>query len=196
MLRAEDLTVAAGRPLVSFDVTAGRCLGLLGPSAPDISRLLLTAAGLCRPVTGTVHIDGLDTVTQPADARRGVAINRRSAMDQRLRLAEYLRTVARVRRDVRTSADAAIERLGLNGTRRLNTAQARAEAALAAALLPAVGLIVLDEPFADLSEDTRTRAIDWIRALAVDPVAIVIGGREERDLRAVSHLVITLESPR
>ncbi len=199
MLRVEGVPVAAGRGPLSFDVPAGRCIGIQGRSPAEISRFLLAAAGLARPVGGRVLIDGRDPSQDPAATRRHVAITRRGSIDARLRLSEYLTTVAGARRATGTIArvpvTALLERLALNGARALSTTEARAEAALGAALLPSVGLVILDEPFANVSADTRARAIEWIRALADEPVAVLIGGLEERDLRTVGHTVF-MEPPR
>lgn len=200
MLRVESVSMRAGRAPLTFDVPHGRCLGLLSASAEDTSRLLLAAAGMARPLTGRVLISDVDSLTATDASRHRVAITRPQCVDPRLLLREYLDTVSRARRDAgvapRASTAEVLQRLALNGARALDSSAARAEAALAAALLPAVDLVILDEAFAHVSADTRTRAIEWIRALADEPVAVLIGGREERDLRAVSHTVISMEAAR
>ena len=200
MLRVEALVTRAGRAPLSFEVARGRCVGLLGTTAEDVSRVLLAAAALSRPVSGRVMIDDIDTVREPDSVRRRVAVTRPRCVTDRLRLREYLDTVARARRSTGTTLRASVaetlQRLALDGARTLTSPAARAEAALAASLMPSVGLVVLNEPLAHVSSDTRTRAIEWIRALANEPVAVLIGGREERDLRAVSHTVIAMETAR
>lgn len=198
MLRADQLSVAGSGAPLSFEVAPGRCFGLLGRSADHTSRVLLAVAALMRPSAGAVTIGGLDTVRNTEAARRRVAMTRTPCLDARLRLREYLTTVAHARRlggtASRGSVDLVMERLALDGALRLASPLARASAALAAALMPAVGLVVLDEPFRHVSADTRARAIEWIRSLSTGSVAVVIGGREEGDLRAVSHTVISLSS--
>lgn len=197
MLIVDQVAVVRGAAPVSFDVAAGRCLGLLGPSPDHTSRWLLTAAGVMRPLTGSVRIGGTETTRDHDTARRRMALTRPQSVDAHLRLHEYLHTVAQARLASGTHARApvatVIDRLGLDGACRLTSPTARAEASLAAALLPAVGLVILDEPFAQVRAETRRLAIDWIRALATDAVAVLIGGREERDLRAVSHTVLSNE---
>lgn len=200
MLRAEQLAMSGGRAPISFAVERGRCLGLLGPTPQHTSHLLLACAALARPVSGRVLINDTDTAANPEAARRQVAVARTQCVDERLHLREYLRAVARGRRaagtTLRLSVTEMLARLDLDGARALSSPEAQAEAAIAAALLPAVGLVVLDEPFAHLRSETRVRAIEWIRALAADSAAVVIGGREERDLRAVSHTVVATEPAR
>ena len=95
MLRVEALVTRAGRAPLSFDVARGRCVGLLGTNAEDVSRVLLAAATLSRPVSGRVMIDDIDTVREPDSVRRRVAVTRPRCVNDRLRLREYLDTVAR-----------------------------------------------------------------------------------------------------
>jgi len=200
ILRADGVTAAGGHAPLTFEVGSGRCLGVLSTSPRDTSRLLLTSAGLIKPLTGRVTIAGIDAVQSPDAARRHVAITRRDCIDSRLRLDEYLSAVSQARRAMglpsRASVPAVVDRLGLDRSKRLSSAVARAEAALAAALMPGVSLVVLDEPFRDISDETRTRAIEWIRTLAAEAVAVVIGSRVERDVRSVSHTVMSVEPAR
>lgn len=200
ILRADGLSAADGRAPLTFEVASGRCLGLLSTSPRYTSSLLQAAAGLTKPVTGRVTIAGIDVRENPEAARRHVAITRRDCVSGQLRLHEYLSAVSQARQAMgcgsRASVPAVIGRLGLDRSRILSSPAANAEAALAAALLPAVSLVLLDEPFRDVSDETRARAIEWIRALAAEPVAVVIGGSAESDLRAVSHVVVRVEPAR
>jgi branched-chain amino acid transport system ATP-binding protein len=54
---------------VTITVPAGKIVALLGPNGAGKTTLLRTAAGLVRPVSGTVHIGGTD-VTDSAPNRR------------------------------------------------------------------------------------------------------------------------------
>ena len=64
MLRLEDLTVRLGGSTivdrVSLDVARGEVLCLLGPSGSGKSTLLRTMAGVTRPSSGRVLIDGTE----------------------------------------------------------------------------------------------------------------------------------------
>ena len=74
-LSVRGLAVRYGRRLVfqdvSFDVSAGRCLGVIGPNGAGKTTLLRTVVGCLRPHAGDVRINGLE----PRDAlrRTGVA---------------------------------------------------------------------------------------------------------------------------
>ena len=65
-IRIRDLSLSLGRAAsrvdvlksVSLDVNEGEALGLIGPSGSGKSTLLMTMAGLERPDSGSVRIDG------------------------------------------------------------------------------------------------------------------------------------------
>jgi ABC-type multidrug transport system ATPase subunit len=73
-LAVQEVAVRYGRHLVfhgvSFELAAGRCLGVIGPNGAGKTTLLRAIVGLLRPLTGEVRIRGLT----PADAPRGVGV--------------------------------------------------------------------------------------------------------------------------
>jgi putative ABC transport system ATP-binding protein len=77
MLRANALTKtydSGGRSLtvlkdITFDLEPGGFLAIVGPSGSGKTTLLGLLAGLDRPSSGTVHLDGHDLGTMDEDAR-------------------------------------------------------------------------------------------------------------------------------
>ena len=77
MLRANALTKtydSGGRSLtvlkdITFDLEPGGFLAIVGPSGSGKTTLLGLLAGLDRPSSGTVHLDGQDLGTMDEDAR-------------------------------------------------------------------------------------------------------------------------------
>lgn len=61
---------------VGFEVRGGEVLGLLGTNGAGKSTVLRVLAGLEAPARGTVHFDGRDVTTWPAEARcrAGIAL--------------------------------------------------------------------------------------------------------------------------
>ena len=69
MLRIEDLTVSYHRvPAIhhlSLSLASGHCVGLFGPNGAGKSTLLKSVAGLLKPETGRILIEGI-TLDQAA----------------------------------------------------------------------------------------------------------------------------------
>jgi ABC-type multidrug transport system ATPase subunit len=187
MLRVEGVAASGTAPL-TFDVSPGRSVGVLGRDLEGLLRFAECASGMRLPSSGRVLIDELDIHREPNRARRLMAVNLSRASHPLATLGEHLQPVAAARPLRGTVADG-LARLGLGSQMRLNTKHAQSAAALAAALLTNAQVVVLHDPLRDLDDATRTRAIDWIRSLA-SAASILIIGDTERDVRAVSHSVL------
>ncbi len=196
MLRVEGLTGRPSGPTLTFDVPDGRCIGLLGRDEPVLRSVAELISGLRAPSHGHVFIDGLDTVRDASRTHALVTCTISRAAHRLTSVIEHVSAVAGGRGRLRTSVTDGIARLGLDAKMRLSSPAARSAASLVAALVPDASVIVLHDPFKDLDDDTRAKAIAWIRALGESRAAIVVTGTEERDVRAVSHTVIDLEAGR
>src|SRR2546423_15107420 len=100
-ISAEHLTRAFGDFTavddLSFEVGAGEIVGLIGPNGAGKTTTLRSLAGILRPTSGTVLIDGHDIVADPIEAKRRLAfMPDEPHLFEYLTVEEHLRLVARL----------------------------------------------------------------------------------------------------
>ena len=169
MLRVEGKTRLGALKLdVAFEVAAGQCLALAGPSGAGKTSVLRIVAGLVRPERGRVEANGevwLDTesgVDVAPEHRRCGYVFQEYALCPHLTawqtVAYPLRGMSRSEK--RTRALAQLERFGLaelaDARPRTLSGGERQRVAVARALARRPEVILLDEPLSAL--DARTRA--------------------------------------
>src|SRR5215217_2271251 len=82
---------------LSFAVGPGEIVGLIGPNGAGKTTTLRALAGILRPTSGHVQIDGHDIVTDPLEAKRRLAfMPDEPHLFEYLTVEEHLRLVARV----------------------------------------------------------------------------------------------------
>ena len=149
-----------GRDIV---VGRGELLAVLGPSGSGKSRVLLTLAGLLKPVQGSVLLDG-----RAVDPRDCGIVSQEHDLVPSLSAAENVATRILARRAVRPDDWGAIEALlgtlGLpesswhNLVEQLSGGQQQ-RVALARALIDAPALVLLDDPTSEL--DPVSAELAW-----------------------------------
>jgi len=189
MLRVEGLAPNAGDSALTFDIPNGRCVGLLGRDVRALRQIAECVCGIRVPAAGRILIDDLDIQRDQDHARRKIAVSFPGTAHRLTTLGEHAGVIARTRPS-RITAAAAIARLGLDAKMQLATPATKAAAALVAALLPDAALVVLHDPFRNLENEVRVKAIDWIRSVSDSGTSLLVTGTEERDVRAVGHSVI------
>lgn len=141
-------------------------LGLLGHSGVGKSTLLRALAGL-DPAAGALRLDG-GAVNPAALARRVSLVAQTPALIDHWTVARHLRRVARHHQSAGLAGDL-IRELGIDGLRALYPPQLsggqRRRVALALALLRQPRLLLLDEPFSALDDDSRHRLYPGLQAL-------------------------------
>jgi NitT/TauT family transport system ATP-binding protein len=144
----------------SLDVAAGSFTVIIGPNGCGKSTLLRLIAGLLKPTTGAVTVDGI--APRPGDGRAGLAFQQprlipwRTTLDN-VALPLQLAGVPVAGRRARAYEE--LERVGLGGAatlrpRELSGGMAQ-RAALARALIADPPVLLLDEPFSALDALTR-----------------------------------------
>jgi NitT/TauT family transport system ATP-binding protein len=146
---------------VSFAVASGRFVGIVGPSGCGKSSLLLMLAGLQRPTSGTVAVDG-SVLTGPRPTEVGVVFQESSLLPWKTALENVEFPLSLRGVPVSERRDRAAEMLKLVG---LAGFEARHPHELSGGMKQRVSLargfcqdpriLLMDEPFAALDEQTR-----------------------------------------
>ena len=145
---------------ISFDVRGGEFLSIVGPSGCGKSTLVMLIAGLMRPTSGVIAVDGR-AVSRPQTAlgivfQNAVLLAWRSALDNVLLQVEMRGLAARQYRD---RAMELLRSVGLDGfERRLPhelSGGMRQRVAICRALIHDPPLLLMDEPFGALDALTR-----------------------------------------
>ncbi len=158
---------------VDFEVPSGSLTALLGPSGSGKSTLLRAIAGLDRPDTGTVTINGRDVTNVPPQ-RRGIGfVFQHYAAFKHLTVRDNVAFGLKIRKrpkaEIREKVDNLLEVVGLAGfqTRYPNQLSGgqRQRMALARALAVDPQVLLLDEPFGALDAKVREDLRAWLRRL-------------------------------
>ncbi len=158
---------------VSVEVPGGSLVALLGPSGSGKSTLLRVIAGLERPDSGTVLMDGADVTAVPTQ-RRGVGfVFQHYAAFKHLTVRENVAFGLKLRRlpraQVRRRVDELLELVQLGGLAGRYPAQLsggqRQRMVLARALAVRPRVLLLDEPFGALDARVRAELRAWLRRL-------------------------------
>ncbi|MGI9597179.1 MAG: ABC transporter ATP-binding protein [Acidimicrobiales bacterium] len=160
---------------VSLDIPAGRSLALLGPSGCGKTTLLRSIAGLERPRSGEISIDGElvagpDTWV-PAERRRVGMVFQDWALFPHLSVAKNVAYgLDRAGRNEHVAASLALVGLSDLGDRMPATLSGgqQQRVALARALAPRPRVLLLDEPFSNLDTGLRAEVRAEVHQLLLD----------------------------
>ena len=185
MIEAAGLTKVYGRSValrgVSLAVPAGAVLTVLGHNGSGKTTLLRLLATLTRPTAGSGRIGGHDLVGDREDVRRLVGLvghgtqlyDDLTAMENLLFTAALHDTPAD-----RGAVEAALARVGLEAqagarVRELSSGMRR-RVALARVILRRPRVLLLDEPFAGLDQDSGKRLGEYLHGFRAEGGAAVV----------------------
>ena len=188
MLEVRDVVVRFGDRSVldglSLQVDDAEIVAVLGPSGAGKSTVLRVIAGLMRPDSGVIALDGVDITDRPAHRRNIGMMFQDEQLFPHLDVAANIAFGPRMHRWSATETKARVEELlrivGLDGfgDRRVDRLSGgeKKRVALARSLAPRPAVLLLDEPLTGLDRDLHDRLIvelgDVLRATTTTAVLV------------------------
>ena len=207
VLEVRDLTVAYGSTVavdgVSFDIRSSEIFGLLGPNGAGKTTTLSAIEGLRRPRSGTVLLNGVDIVRQPALAKAQMGVQLQSTgfqseltVRQVARLYAGLYGVAISDEDL----DRALAEIGLGReldrtTKQISGGQQQ-RLSLFVAVIHDPTLLLLDEPTTGLDPQSRRHLWARIERIRADGGSIVLTTHSMEEAQAVCDRVAIIDHGR
>ncbi|HTK28351.1 MAG TPA: ABC transporter ATP-binding protein [Vicinamibacterales bacterium] len=166
---------------LSFSVGAGEIVGLIGPNGAGKTTTLRSLAGILRPTSGRLQIDGHDLVADPLEAKRRLAfMPDEPHLFEYLTVDEHLKLVARLYGvdDVEQRSRALLEELELTGKERSLPAELsrgmRQKVVIACGLVRDATTLLFDEPLTGLDPIGIRRMRETIVARARAGAAVLL----------------------
>lgn len=196
-----DLTVLKD---ITFSLEPGGFLAILGPSGSGKTTLLGLLAGLDRPSTGSVHLDGQDLGALDEDARARVRAEKIGFVFQAFQLIPTLTAQENVRvpLELRGESGAAgraselLERVGLAGREHHYPSQLsggeQQRVALARGFSIRPKVLFADEPTGNLDARTGANIIDLMVGLNRDLGTTLVLVTHDLDLAGRAHRTLRL----
>jgi energy-coupling factor transport system ATP-binding protein len=205
-VRVEDLVVEyGGTPAldgVSFEARRGEILALMGRNGAGKTTLLRALVGLTKPSAGKATVAGRDVLAVRTEAlARDIALVPQaptSVLYHDTIEAEIADTLAGTRREGSVGQALAEWRLeGLVGAHPGDvSAGERQRAALAAMLVGAPRLILLDEPTRGMDHDTKHLLIENLRRRCVEGATVILASHDVELAGACADWVLLLADGR
>ena len=185
---------------VSVEFPGGSLTALLGPSGSGTSTLLRVIAGLERPDSGRVELDGRDATSLPPQRRRVGFVSRHDAAFGHLtvggNVAFGLKVARRPKAEIKARVDELLELVQLPGLADRYPAQLsggqRQRMALARSLATQPSVLLLDEPFGALDARVRQELRAWLRHLhdEVHVTTVFVTHDQEEAMEVADRIVV------
>jgi daunorubicin resistance ABC transporter ATP-binding subunit len=197
MKRYGKTQALAGLDLV---VNPGQVVALLGPNGAGKTTFVRAVATLLRPDAGTLHVDGIDALRNPAKVRQVVGLaGQFAAVEEAMTGRENLEMVSRLfglsKKEAKAAAVRVLDQMQLTADAdrlvRTYSGGMRRRIDLGISLAGTPRLLLLDEPTAGLDPVSRLQLWDAIRSLVVTGTDVLLTTQylDEAD-RLASDIVI------
>ena len=188
---------------IDLDVARGECLGLLGPNGAGKTTTILMACGVVTPTRGSVAIDGIPLASRPREAKAKLGL-----VPQELALYDELSALQNLRYfgalygmtgvqlaaridwalgvvGLRDRASEPVKQFSGGMKRRLN---------LAAGVIHAPALLILDEPTAGVDPQSRNHIFETVKQLGKDGMTIVYTSHYMEEVEALCDRVAIVDA--
>jgi putative ABC transport system ATP-binding protein len=202
--RGDEVVRAVDR--VSLSVAGGQYVAIVGPSGAGKSTMLHLIAGLDRPTTGSVRLEGRDLATLPQRELTLVRRRRIGIVFQFFNLLPNLATWHNIAMPLlidgvpperaRERAQALADQLGIK--RRIETRAGllsggeMQRTAIARALVADPPLLLADEPTGNLDVHTGREVLDLLRNLVREDGRTVVMVTHDQSAAATADLVVEM----
>ena len=186
---------------VSFGVKKGHLAALLGPSGSGKTTILRMIAGLDKPDSGDITINGVRVNDIPG-SKRGIGfVFQNYALFRYMTVADNIAFGLQVQKKGKTEIRERVEELlklismeelGKRYPHQLSGGQ-RQRVAFARALAPNPHLLLLDEPFAAIDAKVRRELRTWLRNMIekVGITSIFVTHDQEESMEVADTVIIT-----
>ncbi len=186
---------------VDLNIARGRLVALLGPSGSGKTTLLRMIAGLERPTTGDILIDG-KVVNDVPGSKRGVGFVFQSyALFRYMTVYDNVAFGLRVQKRSKEEIDVKVRELlklvNCDGLEKRFPSQLsggqRQRVAFARALAPDPKLLLLDEPFAAIDAKVRLELRSWLREMItrLGVTSIFVTHDQDEAIEVADDIVVT-----
>ena len=187
---------------VSFQVEPGEIFGLLGPNGAGKTTTLRTLCTLTTPDAGKIEVSGISVLDNPKAARQKLGyVAQEVALDKVLTGRELLQLQAALyhlpRNIIKERVNTMLDLLGLQEYANKKTGTysggLRKRLDLAAGLLHAPDVLVLDEPTVGLDIDSRFVVWDFLRKLRAAGTTVLITSHYLEEIDALADRVAIID---
>jgi ABC-2 type transport system ATP-binding protein len=187
---------------VSFQVEPGEIFGLLGPNGAGKTTTLRTLCTLTTPDAGKIEVSGISVLDNPKAARQKLGyVAQEVALDKVLTGRELLQLQAALYHlpgnMIKQRVNTMLDLLGLQEYANKKTGTysggLRKRLDLAAGLLHAPDVLVLDEPTVGLDIDSRFVVWDFLRKLRAAGTTVLITSHYLEEIDALADRVAIID---
>lgn len=185
---------------VSFGIEKGQMAALLGPSGSGKTTILRMLAGLDRPDSGDIMINGIRVNDLPGNKRGIGFVFQNYALFRYMTVADNIGFGLEVQKKSKAEIKERVEELlelismkelGKRYPHQLSGGQ-KQRVAFARALAPGPGLLLLDEPFAAIDAKVRRELRNWLRDMIgrVGITSIFVTHDQEEAMEVANQVII------